>query len=382
MNILIIGNGFDIEHDLPTHYIDFLDWAGLQKNKICAEINEVVFANVGIKDEVDCLKKDNIWLYHFLQLNRTDVLLERGWIDFEKQIGEIINALEGNVIKNKPLMISFYNTTPQYSISTFLTQGYVYLKGGNTGNTGAIELVIGSLGFYTLIEYLYQDLRRFTRLFEIYCHFYINAIIKEKLKRLKENPNSNFGWVLSFNYTNSYDALYDKQKLSRYCYIHGLAQESPKNTNIVLGIDDALERLKDNEVNTIFDFVKFKKYFQRIDLRTGSEYRDWIKIIKENVKRKVTHNDTIQKIEISIVGHSMGKTDHEVLGEFLNLTEKGNEVYVKIYYHDDKAKTNLIQRTIEIIGKKALIDRVHGSDSTIQFIYQYDEVEGLFKKRE
>ncbi len=26
MEILLIGNGFDLEHDLPTHYKDFLDF--------------------------------------------------------------------------------------------------------------------------------------------------------------------------------------------------------------------------------------------------------------------------------------------------------------------------------------------------------------------
>ena len=26
MNILVIGNGFDLAHDLPTNYTDFLKW--------------------------------------------------------------------------------------------------------------------------------------------------------------------------------------------------------------------------------------------------------------------------------------------------------------------------------------------------------------------
>ena len=26
MNILLIGNGFDLAHDLPTRYLDFLEW--------------------------------------------------------------------------------------------------------------------------------------------------------------------------------------------------------------------------------------------------------------------------------------------------------------------------------------------------------------------
>lgn len=26
MNILVIGNGFDLAHELPTKYVDFLEW--------------------------------------------------------------------------------------------------------------------------------------------------------------------------------------------------------------------------------------------------------------------------------------------------------------------------------------------------------------------
>lgn len=34
MEILLIGNGFDLEHDLPTHYKDFLDFVTKQEEFI------------------------------------------------------------------------------------------------------------------------------------------------------------------------------------------------------------------------------------------------------------------------------------------------------------------------------------------------------------
>ena len=33
MNILVIGNGFDLEHELPTKYEEFLEFAYLEISK-------------------------------------------------------------------------------------------------------------------------------------------------------------------------------------------------------------------------------------------------------------------------------------------------------------------------------------------------------------
>ena len=34
MNLLVIGNGFDLAHGLPTRYSDFLDFMALSINKV------------------------------------------------------------------------------------------------------------------------------------------------------------------------------------------------------------------------------------------------------------------------------------------------------------------------------------------------------------
>jgi hypothetical protein len=176
-----------------------------------------------------------------------------------------------------------------------------------------------------------------------------------------------FDCVLSFNYTNTYEELYGDET-TQYCYIHGKAQADVGKTNMILGIDDTLSS---GDESKNFAFVKFKKYYQRVFNKTGSEYRDWIALISDS---EIGHRDN----EIFIVGHSLGATDHDVLREFFNL---GKVARINVMYFDECSKINAIERTIEIIGKEALIDRVHGLGANIRFIDQYEEQDGVFIKR-
>lgn len=48
MNILIIGNGFDLEHKLPTSYRDFLDFC-LSVNKLYYEICHIEQSGLGYR---------------------------------------------------------------------------------------------------------------------------------------------------------------------------------------------------------------------------------------------------------------------------------------------------------------------------------------------
>jgi len=171
--------------------------------------------------------------------------------------------------------------------------------------------------------------------------------------------------VLSFNYTNTFQLLYENHD-TKYCFIHGKAQTKAENTDMILGIEETLE---ENEEDMNLLFAKFKKYFQRIFYKTGSEYKDWIKVIQrpqENTKH-----------EIYIVGHSLGKTDHEVLNEFFSVS---SDVRITIFYHDEESKINVIKRTVEMIGKDELIRRVHGTDWSIRFVDQYDEKDGILRR--
>ena len=76
MHILVLGNGFDLAHDLKTTYRNFLDYCS--KNKM----NDKQYSQ-------------NIWIQHFINKPK----LGNTWIDLEKEIYNIlILFLHKNII--------------------------------------------------------------------------------------------------------------------------------------------------------------------------------------------------------------------------------------------------------------------------------------------
>ena len=115
--------------------------------------------------------------------------------------------------------------------------------------------------FREMRDVLYQDLNKLTRAFEIYLCEYVGKI--ESVKISKEIKSLGIDHVLSFNYSHTYQKLYDKPKKIKYDYIHGESRinSTIESNNMVLGIDEYLnKKSKDKEI----DFIAFKKYYQRI----------------------------------------------------------------------------------------------------------------------
>ena len=73
LNFLIIGNGFDLTHGLPTGYIDFL--------RYCQDYdkNSPVYSSFELNKEFDLFVEHNIWLKYFLSV-ATDLEDARTWI--------------------------------------------------------------------------------------------------------------------------------------------------------------------------------------------------------------------------------------------------------------------------------------------------------------
>jgi hypothetical protein len=91
MNILILGNGFDLAHGLKTKYTDFLDF--------CAHyIDTDRYMNIldlNLKKELDDLLKPNLWYLFFDRINAINHYKSvlNTWIDFEALIFDILNLL-------------------------------------------------------------------------------------------------------------------------------------------------------------------------------------------------------------------------------------------------------------------------------------------------
>lgn len=382
MHMIVIGNGFDLAHGLPTKYTHFLRYCRDYKND--NPISESDLLNEEFVKIID----DNIWIKYFLDVVELDD--EKTWIDFEKEIAYVIDDVESRKEK-----------------STFLK--YV--------------IDVNVLDTNVLVRYIYLQLKDFVRAFEIYClkinEISVKPIITTERKNQMENYTqqvdiytqqarrasgytnrkdevtkyemlreearqkyvslatkipvidylslSKFDCVLSFNYTKTYERLYGNEK-TKYCYIHGKAQENPSKTNLILGVNDELE---DGAESKNFTWINFKKYYQRIIFKTGSEYKDWLTI-------KTQYNSCANYVHI--IGHSLDKTDYEILYEIFT----SPDFKIIVYYYNETDFEEKVQRVIQLLayknknGRDELIRRVHGSQWSIKFVNQYDEVDGLF----
>lgn len=109
--ILILGNGFDLAHDLPTTYSHFL--------KFCKEIDKsllrfniiktiMITSNSGKSydisvtsenlSELSNLLKNNIWYLYLIDLYNKNHMKGENWIDFEFEIRAIIKAVDENSV--------------------------------------------------------------------------------------------------------------------------------------------------------------------------------------------------------------------------------------------------------------------------------------------
>ena len=212
-----------------------------------------------------------------------------------------------------------------------------------------------------------KDLNRITRCLEIYLGEFVEGI-KPQVK-LPDIEKLDINCVLSFNYTHTYERLYDLDKSKRveYDYIHGEIRKNStfENCNLILGIDEYLEGEEKTKAN---EFIQFKKFYQRIYKRTGCKYVDWIKTNEEWLKRyskvKTSENN------IYILGHSLDITDGDILSRLINMPH----TRTTIFYHNQESLGNQISNLVKILGEDELISMVHGENAQIVFKEQQKEV--------
>ena len=113
LNILIIGNGFDLAHNLQTTYIDFLKFidafnrckkesvktawenATVEDKKYILDLANLYDKQKSVFEEIEKLISNNVWIEYFWKLYSERKTLEKvGWIDFESEISRIIQTLD------------------------------------------------------------------------------------------------------------------------------------------------------------------------------------------------------------------------------------------------------------------------------------------------
>lgn len=374
MNILIIGNGFDLAHDLPTKYENFLDFTNAYlripcfDSKYTASFNNyfkrIKQENPFVYEEIGSLIKDNVWLKHF-----NAVYEERrkegkiGWIDFESEISNAVQALDGAI-----------STIDEYlrkgkdrgRMEAYQFESLKYLIGLETSRFSNAYFDMRPMSRYR--EQFLDDLNKLTRCLEIYLSDYINNLPVSK--RLPDILGLKIDKVLSFNYTNTYERLYGKDKPDiEYDYIHGKAEinHDINSCKLVLGID---EYLIGEERNSNTEFIQFKKFFQRIYKKTGCKYVDWLKEYEANNIGKYASLEA-EDLNVYIFGHSLDVTDKDIMRRLI-LSEAGRmfkrdglKAQTTIFHFNQEAMGSQIANLVKVIGQDNLISMVHGSDASI-----------------
>lgn len=398
MNVLVIGNGFDLAHDLPTKYEHFLKFTqAYEKYKpICKPGQSVkdeweaapeeekgllvYFANLcdqkkALFEEIGNMIEKNVWLKYFVSIYESRKEAGKdGWIDFESEISQVIQALDA-------AKLTVEEQTRQGKEKAKLEQWQLNILSPFIADDGTI-LKSDSI-FFTMKAIAYRkwkfldSLNKLTRCLEIYLSDFVGGILLEKtLPDIQGLPIINK--VLSFNYTDTYEKLYTRNPYIEYDYIHGKAsiENTMDTNNMVLGID---EYLKGDTKNENIEFIEFKKYFQRIHKETGCLYRTWLdkmeKMDSGNIKEltsiKINEDGTVTSTEeyvgyhrLFFYGHSLDVTDKDIIRDLV-LADK---VQTTIFYMNRADYARKITNLVKIIGQDELIKRTGGKERTIVFV--------------
>lgn len=396
MNILIIGNGFDLAHGLPTKYWDFLMFVkcikehgslnGIERANIFGDLSKEIrnliynedYRSSDNKEELlEFLEliKDNIWIEYFIDKIQ-DKDKNKGWIDFELEISQVIKSLDYLQKYNK-VCAKNSNNRNNPDDSELFNQAYKFLdKMKNKGITDH-NAKFKCSSFYDdiandIIGELNNELNNLIRCLEIYLDEFVAKIdVTYASSDINEINKIGKGIekVLSFNYTKTYKNRYDLTNESvKYDYVHGKinSKRNKLKNDMVLGIDEYLE---DDKKDKELDFIQFKKYFQRIYKKTGCEYRKWVEEMKKkneafDKKTSWTGKEVEEvKTNLYIFGHSLDVTDKDILKELIMLPR----TTTTIYYYNDAAYKQYIVNLVKLIGQDELTDRVHGLNPRIIF---------------
>lgn len=300
-HMLVVGNGFDLAHGLPTRYQDML-------NQLFSDDTP------WLSDEERQLFRCNPLVRYFRKHQNVE-----GWTGFEGELRTIIN---------------------------YFCQGYSTTHNDADLYQDSIEQAFDlkfrecwrKKQYRELWQSLRQHLNELIEYIDLYLTKYIPSRMPKELSNTTQYPHFIYGrqydYFLSFNYTNTYfnfaQMIHSGSGIAvptEDHFIHGRCSIDGDPQNIVLGIED------DNPSN--LDTIYFEKYFQRIQKKTGREVFDWF-------DQEITPGDPIVT---DIFGHSLDTTDKDIL---MLIFEKSQ--HTNIYYYNQSDYESKIINLVKLYG--------------------------------
>jgi len=401
MNILLLGNGFDLYYKFPTKYHNFLNTVKFLLDNYNLEMKSIgdVFGDKALQDTdcfisesyqkyknaydntvLDCdkitelltLMQNNLWFEYLLKSFNKDV----GWIDFEKEILLVIKCFQeffdvASVKFDENLMET--SVVTKYIINTFdffvgekdesrvFFTGRAFVSPREVKEEYRLEYPLNSGNFVInkdkIIEELAEALNDLAKALQLYLACFVESIF-DKLKdnHCIDRCEALLGitHTVTLNYTNTYETFY---KSGEVFHVHGLT-----DGKIVLGVNPN-EDDESKHVDT--SFLLFKKYFQRVMYETDIEYLKWI----------ATFYDISEPYTITVMGHSLDITDEDIVNELFSFAGE-----IIILYHNDAAKASYISNLVKLYGKSNF--EMLRSDQKLTFVSLDSDLTWIPEKRE
>lgn len=358
--LVIIGNGFDLAHGLPTRYKDFVDdyWKNIKDSnhnelvsfnfdnlvefKSHNNLDELITAILKINNKY---RNEGVEVYKLkeqlvpLADNRIQIINYKNkffelinhfslnnWVDVENLYYELLKDVFKGIIKHYSGTISELNKDFE-EIKNYLIK-YLYKISDESDYMDRRIYGIKSI----LEKQYYEDLELDFYLDEfpnedhddlikdndiVKNHLFANGNLKELTKnKIVENQL----YFLSFNYTplaNRYVNEVDNFDENKANYIHGLLNFEKTNP-INFGFGDELnENYKEIENLNENEYLRFFKSFQYLQ---NSNYRNLLQFIDS------------KKFQVYIMGHSCGLSDRTLLN---TIFEHKNCRSIKVFYYEE-----------------------------------------------
>ena len=336
MKILVIGNGFDLQHGLQTRYTDFLNFCQsiIRVNKHESKDDDELIYHTFMHshpEQYEELNKllDSFWIKYFIMYRR---IMGDKWVAFEKEIENVVTGLysDAEVARKNGTDNGFISNQSwkKYPLTSAKTYSEAY-------------------------EMLARDLKKLNRALEIYlscqaCKKMDSSKKMGLIERLKPDK------LLSFNYTSTYFDYYCPKRSIDSEFIHGIAERSGSaaECRLILGYDDHY-----NNSEAVLDLVPFEKYYQRIVNRTGANYLKWLEECDED-------GDVLDKT-VYFYGHSMSPADGAVLKTLICAPKTSTVIFYRDGHEDERAE--MIKNLAVVLQPEELIQRTGEKEGTIIF---------------
>jgi len=328
--LVIIGNGFDLAHGLPTRYEDFLLWeindAFKQKSRIIeSPLFTIESSNSNIqKENGDSFIFETIeGFLKFLEYHKNGFVIIKISYKYEF-IKKLIQFASKNWVD-----IEREYFRELVKISTF------------NGNEESKNKMLSNLN--QSVDLIRVELKNYLSVKNI-ISFDVNNEIKRNFFEINNRnklDQTNSTLILNFNYTDTAEKYLPNPNI-QINYIHGKLKDSKNPLIFGYGdeMDENYEKIEKLYNNDYLKHMKSFAYLQTANYRNLFEFLD-----KKN-----------QKFDVFIMGHSCGLSDRLL---FTHIFEHSNFNSVQIYYYAKPDGTNDFFEKTQEISRYFRLDSKH-----------------------